>query len=251
MTWSAVSVSAVSRDIKSMKACLISLGYDIGNDPQGEAEFARIMSIVDPNRLERHYPQAVGVHDAHDTGKFCLSHVVTHGDKAGAEIIRVHHACLLLGVVANIITQADEAGFELLGTQRAGVIPVEVVEGGPELIHLLLADALGISGQDLILHFVDGPGDGGEELLPAHTDMLHGVVGVLVVEDEGLLDELVVTLQLVDLGLVVDNALFILSQVAELVLQGPVHLDGDPPDLLHLGLNPGPDDIGLGCELLT
>jgi hypothetical protein len=27
-----------------------------------------------------------------------------------------------LGVVANIITQADEAGFELFGTQRAGVI---------------------------------------------------------------------------------------------------------------------------------
>jgi hypothetical protein len=27
-----------------------------------------------------------------------------------------------LGVVANIITQADEAGFELLRTQRAGVI---------------------------------------------------------------------------------------------------------------------------------
>lgn len=55
-----------------------------------------------------------------------------------------------------------------------GSHPVEVVEGGPELIHLLLADALGISGQDLILHFVDGPGDGGEELLPAHTDMLGG-----------------------------------------------------------------------------
>lgn len=89
--------------------------------------------------LERHYPQAVGIHDAHDAGKFCLS----------------------LGVVANIITQADEAGFELLGTQRAGVIPVKVVEGGPKFIHLLLADALGISGQDLILHFVDGPGDGG------------------------------------------------------------------------------------------
>lgn len=46
--------------------------------------------------LECHYPQAVGVHNAHDTGKLCLSHVVTHGDKAGAEIIRVHHACLLL-----------------------------------------------------------------------------------------------------------------------------------------------------------
>ncbi|XP_077797348.1 alpha-actinin-1 isoform X3 [Macaca mulatta] len=58
---------------EEFKACLISLGYDIGNDPQkktgmmdtddfraclismgynmGEAEFARIMSIVDPNRL--------------------------------------------------------------------------------------------------------------------------------------------------------------------------------------------------------
>lgn len=36
---------------EEFKACLISLGYDIGNDPQGEAEFTRIMSIVDPNRL--------------------------------------------------------------------------------------------------------------------------------------------------------------------------------------------------------
>ncbi|KAG8449550.1 hypothetical protein GDO86_016267 [Hymenochirus boettgeri] len=36
---------------EEFKACLISLGYDIGNDAQGEAEFARIMGIVDPNRL--------------------------------------------------------------------------------------------------------------------------------------------------------------------------------------------------------
>ncbi|XP_051507393.1 alpha-actinin-1 isoform X4 [Myxocyprinus asiaticus] len=58
---------------EEFKACLISLGYDIGNDTQkrtgmmdaedfraclismgynmGEAEFARIMSIVDPNRM--------------------------------------------------------------------------------------------------------------------------------------------------------------------------------------------------------
>uniref|UniRef100_A0A8C9EKZ6 Actinin alpha 1 n=1 Tax=Pavo cristatus TaxID=9049 RepID=A0A8C9EKZ6_PAVCR len=36
---------------EEFKACLISLGYDIGNDAQGEAEFARIMSIVDPNRM--------------------------------------------------------------------------------------------------------------------------------------------------------------------------------------------------------
>ncbi|XP_032812044.1 alpha-actinin-1-like isoform X1 [Petromyzon marinus] len=34
---------------EEFKACLISLGYDVGNDQQGEAEFARIMNIVDPN----------------------------------------------------------------------------------------------------------------------------------------------------------------------------------------------------------
>ena len=50
--------------------------------------------------------------------------------------------------------------------------PVEVVEGGPELVELLLADALGIAGQDLVLHLVDGAGDGGQQLLPAHTDVL-------------------------------------------------------------------------------
>ncbi|XP_026155184.1 alpha-actinin-4 isoform X1 [Mastacembelus armatus] len=34
---------------EEFKACLISLGYDVENDKQGEGEFARIMSIVDPN----------------------------------------------------------------------------------------------------------------------------------------------------------------------------------------------------------
>lgn len=49
---------------------------------------------------------------------------------------------------------------------------VEVVEGGPELLHLFLADPFGISGQDLVLHLVAGPGDGREELLPSDTDVL-------------------------------------------------------------------------------
>lgn len=47
-----------------------------------------------------------------------------------------------------------------------------MVEGGPELVQLLLADALGVSCQDLVLNFVDGASDGGEELLPAHADVL-------------------------------------------------------------------------------
>ena len=34
---------------------------------------------------------------------------------------------------------------------------VEVVEAGPELVELLLGDALAVPGQDLVLHLVDGP----------------------------------------------------------------------------------------------
>ena len=47
---------------------------------------------------------------------------------------------------------------------------------------------------------------------------LHCVVGVLVVEDEGLLDELVLLLQQVQAGLVVHDAALVLLQVAQLVL---------------------------------
>lgn len=55
---------------------------------------------------------------------------------------------------------------------------VEVVEGGAEFVELLLADALGVPGQDLVLHLIDGAVDGGEKLLPAHTQGFHGVLGV-------------------------------------------------------------------------
>ncbi|KAJ3591079.1 hypothetical protein NHX12_009026 [Muraenolepis orangiensis] len=34
---------------EEFKACLISLGYDVENNKQGDTEFARIMGIVDPN----------------------------------------------------------------------------------------------------------------------------------------------------------------------------------------------------------
>lgn len=50
--------------------------------------------------------------------------------------------------------------------------PVKVVERGSELLHLLLADAFGIPGQDLGLDLVDGPCDGREEQLPPDADML-------------------------------------------------------------------------------
>ncbi|XP_014667400.1 PREDICTED: alpha-actinin, sarcomeric-like [Priapulus caudatus] len=36
-------------ETKEFKACLVSLGYNIRDDPQGEADFMRIMTSVDPN----------------------------------------------------------------------------------------------------------------------------------------------------------------------------------------------------------
>jgi len=62
---------------------------------------------------------------------------------------------------------------------------------------------------------------------------LHGVVGVLVVEDEGLLAELVVSLQLVDVGLVVDDVLLVLLQAVHLFLQGAGDVHGHVADLLQ------------------
>lgn len=36
-------------DPKEFRSCLISLGYNIRDDKQGDTDFQRIMSIVDPN----------------------------------------------------------------------------------------------------------------------------------------------------------------------------------------------------------
>ena len=53
-----------------------------------------------------------------------------------------------------------------------------------------------------------------------------------VVEDQGLLDELVVSLELVDVVLVVDDVVLVLLQLIHLVLQGRCDLDGAPGNLL-------------------
>lgn len=134
-----------------------------------------------------------------------------------------------------------------------------MVEGRSELVHLLLADSLGVAGQDLGLDLVDGSSDGGEQQLPADADVLqtkvwsrlrqreacrggwmvplrcvylHGVVGVFVVEHQRLLDELVVSLQLVDVWLVGDDHVLQLLQLGHLVLQGAPHHHGATPNFL-------------------
>lgn len=55
---------------------------------------------------------------------------------------------------------------------------------------------------------------------------------MLVVEDQGLLDELMVSLQLVDVVLVVDDVVFVLFQLIHLVFQGSCDLDGAAGNLL-------------------
>lgn len=139
-----------------------------------------------------------------------------------------------------------------------------MVEGGAVLEELLLADALGVTRQDLVLDLVDGSGDGGQQLLPTHTEVLQGrrelqrkvffkcdvntvrvyscsvravlylhcVRSVLVVEDEGLLDELVVSLQRVDFRLVRNDGVLIILQAGQLILQSAVHLNGYPSNFL-------------------
>lgn len=74
------------------------------------------------------------------------------------------------------------------------------------------------------------PARAGPRVVPAY---LHGVVGVLVVEDERLLDELVVSLQLVDVGLVVDDVLLVLLQAVHLLLQGAGNVHRHVADLLN------------------
>lgn len=54
----------------------------------------------------------------------------------------------------------------------SGLYSVKVVEGGSEFIHLLLADAFSITGQDLGLNLIDGSSDGCEQQLPSHPDVL-------------------------------------------------------------------------------
>lgn len=39
-------------------------------------------------------------------------------------------------------------------------------------MQLFLADALSVAGEDLVLNLVDGACDGGEQLLPAHPQVL-------------------------------------------------------------------------------
>jgi len=94
-----------------------------------------------------------------------------------------------------------------------------VIEGRSELVELLLRDALGVAGQDLVLDLVDGAVDRSDQLFPADAKGLHGVLAVPVFEDEGLLDLLVDPLQFLEVRLELVDGLFVLAQTRQLVFK--------------------------------
>ena len=57
-----------------------------------------------------------------------------------------------------------------------------MVERCSEFVELLLSDAFGVSGQDLVFDFINGPIDGGDQLFPSNTESFHGVLSVSVLE---------------------------------------------------------------------
>ncbi|KAL7856580.1 hypothetical protein SRHO_G00154790 [Serrasalmus rhombeus] len=60
-------------------------------------------------------------------------------------------------------------GFNYLSIPR---LKGRVAERGAEIVELLLADALGVAGQDLHLNLINGASDCRQEELPAHADVL-------------------------------------------------------------------------------
>ena len=68
-----------------------------------------------------------------------------------------------------------------------------MIEGLSVLCDLLLRESLRVSDEDLVLGLIASPVDGSDELTPAGTEGLHGVLTVRVVKDEDRLHSLKVT----------------------------------------------------------
>lgn len=78
--------------------------------------------------------------------------------------------CALITISVQFILLGSSGTIWIFHTDFA--YPVKVVEWCTELIHLFLANAFSITGQDLVLNFIDGPSNCSEELFPADTDVL-------------------------------------------------------------------------------
>jgi hypothetical protein len=175
---------------------------------------------------------------------------------------------MYLSILANAVAQANKARLELIRSQAANSVLVEVVEAAAELVELLLkfkirpkflsdrdffypSDALGVSGEDLVLDFVNVAVDGGEQLFPAHPQRVHGELSVPILEDHALLHGLVDLLKLLNVGLVGEDGLFVLPEAQQLVLERALDAHADGGDRVHLLLDPRTHVVGLLAELAT
>ena len=67
-------------------------------------------------------------------------------------LLAVTHAVLYLFIVANVVSERDKAGLELLRLQSPVARLVKVQERLAEVLHLLIADALRVTRQNLANH---------------------------------------------------------------------------------------------------
>lgn len=124
-----------------------------------------------------------------------------------------------------------------------------MIETGPELRQLFLRDALGVAGQNLVLHLVDVAVDRCEQLFPADAQRFHCVLRVAILEDHRLLHGLVNLFQFFDVWLVGVNGLFVFPETVQLILQRPLQSHADGRNGIHLSFDPRSHRVGLFGEL--
>ena len=61
-----------------------------------------------------------------------------------------------LFVLTHRVSQWNKTWLELIRSQSSSSGFVKVIKGGSEFIELLLSDAFGVSGQNLVFNLVDG-----------------------------------------------------------------------------------------------
>jgi hypothetical protein len=174
-----------------------------------------------------------------------------------------------LPVFSDRISEGNETRFELFRCETTGPVLIEVIERRPELVELLLRDAFGVAGEDLILHFVDVAIDGGQQLFPTDAQSFHCVLGVSetthsqnehpstllsvlpVFKDHAFLYGLVDLLELLDVRLVSVHALFVFFEAVQLVFESTVESHTDRGDGVQLTFDPRTDCVRFFGELAS
>ena len=125
-----------------------------------------------------------------------------------------------LFVLTHGVTKWNKTRFEFIRSQSSSPGFVKVVERCSEFVELLLSDAFGVSGQDLVFDFINGPIDGGDQLFPSNTESFHGVLSVSVLEHKWFLDLLVDPLQFFEMRFELVDSFLVFTESRKLVFKG-------------------------------